>query len=202
MQARERKRQKEQGGKMCKRLSVVVFSVLIVASSAMALEMAGITMPDSMEAGQAKLVVNGAGVRTKWFMKLYVGGLYLKKKGHDGERIIASDEPMAIRLHIISSLITSEKMEKATREGFEKATGGNTSPLKAEIEQFILVFKETINENDIYDLIYAPGKGVDVYKNKTHQCLIQGLDFKQAMFGIWLCDQPAQESLKKEMLGK
>ncbi|HCX90261.1 MAG: hypothetical protein COW04_00540 [Deltaproteobacteria bacterium CG12_big_fil_rev_8_21_14_0_65_43_10] len=28
-----------------------------------------------------------------------------------------------------------------------------------------------------------------------------GLPFKKALFGIWLCDNPAQKSLKREMLG-
>jgi hypothetical protein len=186
---------------MRKRLSAVLFLILVTTSPAGALEVAGITMPDSMETEQARLVLNGAGVRSKWFMKLYVGGLYLKEKHQDAQRIMAADEPMGIRLHIISSLITSEKMEKATREGFEKSTEGNTSPLEAEIEEFIAVFKAKIHEDDIYDLIYTPGKGVEVSKNKVCQCLIEGLDFKQALFGIWLCDQPAQESLKREMLG-
>ncbi|MEA3471658.1 MAG: chalcone isomerase family protein [Thermodesulfobacteriota bacterium] len=30
----------------------------------------------------------------------------------------------------------------------------------------------------------------------------KGLEFKKALFGIWLGDKPAQRSLKKEMLGR
>ena len=109
---------------------------------------------------------------------------------------------MAIRLHIISSMITSKKMEKATREGFEKATGGNIEPIKIQIEEFISVFKEEIKEGYIYDLIYVPGKGVQVTKNGELRSTIGGLPFKKAMFGIWLSDKPAQKSLKKAMLGE
>ncbi|MDY6951678.1 MAG: chalcone isomerase family protein [Thermodesulfobacteriota bacterium] len=185
---------------MGKRLLVTVLAGLLWASSAMAMDTAGITMPPFMEAGETSLLLNGAGMRTKWFMRLYVGGLYLRERGHDPKRIISADEPMAIRLHIISSLITSEKMEKATREGFEKATGGDLGPITAQIEQFIAVFREKINENDTYDLIYLPSKGVEVYKNQKRHCLIEGLTFKKALFGIWLCDKPAQKSLKQAML--
>jgi len=35
-------------------------------------------------------------------------------------------------------------------------------------------------------------------KNK----LVQGLDFKKALFGIWLSDNPVQENLKNDMLDK
>jgi len=59
---------------------------------------------------------------------------------------------MAIRLHITSSLITSEKMEKVTRKGFVKFTGGKIAPIEAQIETFISVFRDEINENDVYNL--------------------------------------------------
>ena len=63
------------------------------------------------------------------------------------------------------------------------------------------MFKEEIKEGDIYNLIYVPGKGVQVSKNNQSRSTIKGLTFKKAMFGIWLSDKPAQKSLKKAMLG-
>ena len=198
---------------MFKKLPIVIVAVLVSASLCNALEAAGIQLPDSMEVagigipdsietGPTRLILNGAGVRTKFFMKLYVGGLYLEQKRSEPKYLIETDEPMAIRLHIISSLITSEKMEKVTREGFVKSTGGKIAPIEAQIETFISVFRDKINKNDVYDLIYIPGKGTEVHKNEKFYSLTEGLPFKQALFGIWLCENPAQKSLKKEMLGK
>lgn len=175
--------------------------LLMTASLSYATEVAGISMPDSLNAGKTALILNGAGVRTKFFLKLYIGGLYLKQKSHEPQKIIEADEAMAIRLHMISSMITADKMESTLREGFERSTKGNIAPVKTQIEQYIAVFKDGVNKNDIYDLMYAPGKGVEVYKNEKYITLIEGLSFKQALFGIWLSDDPAQESLKKEMLG-
>jgi len=180
----------------------VVLAVLMMATLGYGAEIGGINMPESLETGQTKLLLNGVGVREKFFMDLYVGGLYLKEKSQDAKAIIEADEPMAIRLHIISSMITSKKMEKATREGFENATGGNIEAIKAQIEEFISVFKEEIKEGDIYDLIYVPGKGVQVSKNNQSRSIIKGFPFKKAMFGIWLSDKPAQKNLKKAMLGE
>ncbi len=186
---------------MLKKLPVIILSVLMMTSVCYGIEIAKISIPDSLEAGQVTLNLNGAGVRTK-LIKLYVGGLYLKEKNSDAVAIMTSDEPMAVRLHIISSMITSKKMEDAVREGFINSTGGNTEPIKEQIERFISVFKDEIKENDIFDLIYSPGKGTDVYKNSEYRSTIEGLTFKQAMFGIWLSDKPAQASLKNKMLGK
>lgn len=187
---------------MIKKIFTIVLTVLMVASLCSAVEIAGIDMPESLEFGKTRLVLNGAGVRTKYLLKLYVGGLYLKEKSQDPEAIIRADEPMAIKLHIISSLITSERMEESTREGFEKATGGNINSIKEKIEKLISVFKEEIKINDIYDLVYAPGRGVEVYKNGKFHSMTEGLDFKKALFGIWLCDKPAQKSLKAELVGQ
>ena len=185
-----------------KYLIPLVLTLVVMSSVCNAEKIEGIDMPDSLEVGKSKLVLNGAGVRSKFFMDLYVGGLYLQNKSNNPQEIIEANQPMAIRLHIISSLITSKKMENATMEGFENATKGNIEPIKSEIERFISVFKENIEKNDIFDLLYIPGEGLEVYKNDELKSRIHGLAFKQALFGIWLSDKPAQKSLKEEMLGK
>ena len=148
------------------------------------------------------LVLNGQGTRDKFFIDLYVGGLYLKKKNSNFQTIIDSDEEMNIRLHIVSSLITSKKMEDGTREGFIKSTNGNTEQIKDKIETFLAIFLEEIKENDIYDFLYIPSTGVQIYKNNKLEETITGLEFKKALYGIWIGKNPAQNSLKEDMLGK
>jgi hypothetical protein len=187
---------------MKKALALCFGIVLLSSALCPATEIAGITMPDTLQADGHGLILNGAGVRTKFLMDLYAAGLYLKSRQHDAATIIARDEPMALRLHIISGLITSEKMETATREGFASAAAGGLAPLAERIERFIAVFREAINKEDIYDFVYVPGAGTAISKNGRLQTTIPGADFKQGLFGIWLCAKPAQESLKAQMLGK
>ncbi len=180
------------------------FSILILILSSMlfSLEIADVKIPDKITVGDQQLILNGAGVREKFFLDLYVGGLYLIKKNSDANKVMNADETMSIKLHIISTLITSKKMKNAVEEGFENSTNNNTSPLRKKIDRFITVFKEEIKENDIYDITYIPEKGVEVYKNGKLNDTIEGLDFKKALWGIWFCDEPAQENLKDDMLGK
>lgn len=159
-------------------------------------------LPATTQANGEPLSLNGKGTRKKLFIKLYNAGLYLKTPSQDAKAIVDADEAMSIKLNIISDLITAEKMENATMEGFNKSTGGNLSPLAGEIDQFMGVFKQGIENGDSYDFTYAPGTGTVVSKNGTAQVTIGGLPFKQALFGIWLGEQPAQEKLKKGMLGK
>ena len=108
---------------------------------------------------------------------------------------------MAVRLHIISSMINSENMSEAINEGFVKSTGGNTAPIKDKIDAFIKVFAEPIKVDDIFKLVYVAGEGVKIYKNDVYKSTVSGLDFKKALFGIWLGNDPVSGSLKKGMLG-
>ena len=179
-----------------------IFSTLILLKTNAQIIVGGVKIPPSLSAGDINLNLNGAGIREKYWIDLYVGGLYLKVKSSDASKIINTDEPMAIKLHIISSLITSEKMTEAVNEGFTKSTNGNLTPIQAKINQFKAVFKDEIKKGDIYDFIYEPTKGVVIFKNGKFSASIASLDFKKALFGIWLCNSPADENLKLKMLGK
>ncbi len=164
-------------------------------------EISGVTPAKSITVGSQTLDFNGAGLREKLFLDLYVGALYLKSKTSDANQVIDKDEPMAITLDIVSGLITSEKMISAVNEGFEKSTKGKTAALKNEIQQFKDAFKEEIVKGDHYVIAYLPEKGVTVSKNGKLITSIQGLAFKKALFGIWFCNEPADEDLKEGMLG-
>ena len=182
------------------------FVVLLTCSffylSLEAKEIAGVTLEEERNIDGITLSLQGAGVRDKFFMDLYVASLYTSKPYDNTASLLKADEPMCITLTIISSLISSEKMENASREGFANTVQNNTPKMNEKIETFIAVFKEPIGNNDIYDLVYIPKYGVKIYKNKTLHVSIAGLDFKEALFGIWLGDKPAQESLKQALLGK
>ncbi len=178
-------------------LLIVVFTLSLNAQT----KVSGITVPSQPQSVQG-LVMNGIGVRVKYFMDMYVGALYLKTKSSEAAPIILADEPMVIRLQIVSSLVSSDVMKEAVTEGFEKSTGGNTAIIKAEIQKFMEAFNEPIEKGDVFEIAYVPGTGVIVYKNGTAKKTITGMSFKKALFGIWLGAKPAQEDLKKGLLGK
>lgn len=162
----------------------------------------GIILPNVVKVNDQYLKINGAGVREKMFLDLYICALYLEKKSSDAKAIIDANSSMSIKIRVISSLVTRENMEEAIREGFKKATNGNTKPLESKINDLINKgFAGTIEKGDVFDLEYVPGKGTSLKKNGKVLVVLAGLDFKKALFGIWLCDSPADANLKKKMLG-
>lgn len=180
----------------------ILITFLLLTLSLNAREIGDVNLKETMGYEGGTLQLLGGGVREKFFLDLYVAGLYTVVPEHDAAKLTAADAPMAISLQIVSSLISSEKMQKATREGFKKSTGGNTAPVAGEIESFMATFDAPIVENDVYTFVYRPGFGVDILKNGRFEKRIAGLAFKRALFGIWLGEEPAQESLKAGMVGQ
>jgi hypothetical protein len=186
---------------MKKMLIIVLLLVFFQASMALGIEIGGVQLPDSLTVDNTNLRLNGAGLRTKVVIKVYAGGLYLLKKEADPAKIIAADEPMVIRMHFIYKKVTSQQMIDPFNEGFTNATNGNTEAIQKEINQFNGYFSEDAQKGDVYDVIYLPGQGISVEKNGKRKGPIPGLEFKKAVFGIWLGEKPADAKLKKGMLG-
>lgn len=186
---------------MKKTIATLLLATTLITPAA-ALDVNGVSIPDQLKVGTHELQLQGAGMRSKWFLDLYVSGLYTSVDNSSAASVLAADKPQAIRLHITSGLITSKRMIESTMEGFRASTHDQLAPIETQIDNFMAAFKAEIHEGDIFDLIYVPGEGVNVVKNGTHLTQIPGLAFKQALFGIWLSDQPAQKNLKAEMLGR
>lgn len=182
-------------------ISALLFGALMFGGSAHATKVAGVTLDETMMVGEQSLTLNGAGIRKKLFIKLYVGSLYTAEKGSAADTV-AADSAMAIRLNLISDLLTREKMVGALMDGFKKSTGGDLAPIQSGIDQLISVLPEKFESGTVMTLAYEPGVGTHLMDGAESISVIEGLDFKQALFGIWLSDKPAQKSLKKAMLGQ
>lgn len=180
---------------------VMVFALSIIAP-VQAKEIGGVNLPDTITAGKDQLVLNGAGLRKKYFVKVYAGGLYLREKESDAKKIINVDEPMAIRMQFIYDGVSGKELVTAWNEGFANATMGNLTPIKERVDTFNSFFTEKARKGDIYDIIYIPGEGVRVSIKGKLMGTISGLDFKKALYAIWLGEKPVDNSLKQGMLGK
>ena len=175
---------------------------LILAPCGYSLEIGGSVLPDSLVAGNERLILNGGGLRKKFFFKIYAGGLYLAEKSSDAKQIIQANAPMAIRMHFIYDGVSADKLIEAWNEGFSAATGGKTGSLQGSIDKFNGFFTQEAKQGDVYDIIYTPEEGTRVYIKDRLMGVIPGLDFKQAVFAVWLGEEPADQNLKQGMLGR
>ena len=182
--------------RMTSRLLAVALGALMTAP-VYAGSLAGVTLSDTAELGGQKLVLNGMGLREKFFIDIYVGGLYLPAKTTDAAKAINDDVPKRIVMHMTYDL-SAEKLAETMRESISKAESKEAAS-KAET---LAGWMEDVVAGDEILLDYVPGTGTSVVVKGKTKGTIQGTDFMKALWGIYLGPNPPTDALKKGLLGK
>jgi hypothetical protein len=177
---------------------LAVSAVSPLGTGALAGELAGITLPDTLKTGDKTLKLNGLGLRKKSVFKVYVGGLYLESASKDGGAIDASDQAKAIRMYFLRDLTKAQLVE-----GFQEGFDGNVKDKAAEKAAFdkMLALVPDVKEGTTMTFAYLPGKGTTLSAGTKELGVFEGKGFADAVFSIWLGPKPPSDDLKKGMLG-
>jgi len=181
----------------------VLLLLLLVPLCSGAARVAGVSIPDqaSPEGMGQTLQLNGAGIRKKFFFKIYIGALYLPAVNHSASEVIESDAPNRVLMHFLYDEVSREKLSDGWKSGFKANHDRNTlNALEPRIEQFTKLFVDARKGDRIW-IDYLPGTGTRVTMNGTVQGIIPGADFNRALLRIWLGDEPVTDDLKQAMLG-
>ena len=175
-----------------------ILAVSMLDTAALAGELAGATLPDTLKSGDMTLKLNGLGLRKKSVFKVYVGGLYLESPSKDAGAILAADQAKAIRMHFLRDL-TKAQLVEALQSGFE----GNAKDKTGQKDAFdkMLALIPDMKEGDTLTFTYLPGKGTTLQVGNKELGAFAGKGFSDAVFSIFLGPKPPSEDLKKGMLG-
>ncbi|KPK28285.1 MAG: hypothetical protein AMJ61_02935 [Desulfobacterales bacterium SG8_35_2] len=183
-------------------LICLIFVLLLGTQSIKAREIGGIAVPESVTINNKLLVLNGAGIRKKLFMKIYVGALYLTVKQSNVSQILADPRAKRITMSFLYKEVSAERQVEGWNKGFrDNNSAEELEKLQDRINQFNLLFT-VVRRGDVIRLDYMPEEGTHVWINDTLRGTIPGEDFYQALLKIWLGPKPAEEELKDAMLGK
>mgnify|MGYP001818856245 CR=1 FL=1 len=179
------------------------FCMIITSQQLAGMETGGVRIADtiSLHGNEHTLVLNGAGIRKKFFMNIYAGALYLPAKTIDATAIISDNGPAAIDMHILYSKISQDKITG----GWEDGMKANLDPdrldaLRPRLDRFNALFTE-LHEGDHIRIAYIPSSGTEVRINDEQRGTVEGNDFFRALLEVWLGSSPVSKSLKAEMLG-
>jgi hypothetical protein len=183
-------------------IGICMFFLLMVAVQSIgAREIAGVDVPESAAITNKVLVLNGAGIRKKLFIKVYVAGLYLTVKRTTASEILADPGAKRIVMSFLYKEVSAERLVEGWNVGF--ADNNTTEELKGlqdRIDQFNALFS-TVRKGDTIQLDYMPNEGTQVWINDTMKGTVPGEDFYRALLKIWLGTEPADAGLKDAMLG-
>ena len=188
---------------MFKKIRIVTLILLMTATSATALEIGGLSIPDALESGQGELLLNGSGLRKKMGFKVYAGSLYLKAKSADSKKIIDADETMAITMTWKRN-IPKEKVINVFSDSLKNAAGNNYDALKGDIDKFIALTVDA-KKKSVWTFVYVPGDGTSFsIQNKVIDKFTNPA-FKNVLFAVWLLEDETftgDKRLRAGMLGK
>jgi hypothetical protein len=162
--------------------------------------LAGVTLPDKAEVGGQTLALNGLGLRSKFFIKVYVGGLYLAQKEKSAAKVMSADAPRRMVLHFLYS-VTREQMCDAWKEGLEQNTPKAPADVKKAFNQ-LCSWMEPIPKGNELVLSYVPAKGTEVEVNGKSKGTLEGKPTADAILGTWIGPDPGPGAdFKKAVLG-
>jgi len=174
---------------------------MILSSSVLAAEVAGVKLEEQIQPGN--LVLNGAGLRKRLFFQVYAIGLYLPKKTSSAEEAIASPGPKRVAIHMLRNVGAaefSEALAEGIRANHAEAEASALEPRVQELSAIMAEVKEAkkgmvialdFKENEMHLLVDGKARGR----------AIAGEDFYRALLRIWLGPRPVQDDVKKALLG-
>jgi long-chain acyl-CoA synthetase len=176
-----------------------------LAAPALSAEVAGVKVDDRIKLESSELVLNGAGLRTKAFFKVYVAGLYLAEKKASADEIFVLPGAKRVSMRLMRDL-SAKQLTDALDEGIRDNTpAAEQETLKTRLSDLTAIMSalQSAREGDVIALDWVPGSGTRVVLNgEPRGKAIAGEDFYRALLRIWLGDNPVSGSLKKALLGQ
>lgn len=183
-------------------LSVAVMAAAL-GNAAASVDVAGVKYEDSVQVAGKELALNGAGVRTKFFIKAYTAGLYLQSKEPTADGVMKAAGPRRMRLVMLRDT-SSDTFGTAFMDGLNSnVSKEDKTKIVAQISKFGETFAQidTLKKGDTLDTDWIPGVGSQTYLNgKKIGEALPDIVFYNSVLRIWLGDKPVDTSLKTKLL--
>jgi hypothetical protein len=157
-----------------------------------------IKFANNISENTVQLTLNGLGVRTYYFVDVYVAGLYTAVKSQKNDEILLQKSPKLIRMHYFRDIKKSDLIKVWNYVLNEEC--------KPDCLSFQTAFKEF--ESSIVDIkegteisYYFDTQFVEV-RNPDRTVRIEKENFDKVLLSTWIGKNPPTEKLKNGLLGK
>ncbi|MGH8283530.1 MAG: chalcone isomerase family protein, partial [Gammaproteobacteria bacterium] len=185
---------------MKKLLSILILLAAGALLNAQAATYEGVTLPDSAIVGGKTLVLNGMGLREKFFFHIYVGGLYLPEKTTTPDAVLAEQGPYRVVMHMLYD-VSHSQFTDAWLDDIKANNKSDYASLENDAKAFAALFSDSKKGDEIF-MDYVPGTGVSVSYDGTLKGTIKGDTFAKALLRVYMGPHPPTKSLQRGMLGK
>lgn len=177
---------------------------LVLSHGAIAADVAGVKVDETVNLANQELKLNGAGIRFKAIFKVYVAALYLSEKKSTVQDVLAAPGARRISITMLRG-VSSEEFGQSFMSGMQN---NSDRAEKAKVINQMLKFGELfasipeLKKGDVLVTDWIPGTGTVISVNgKRVTEPLPDIAFYNALLKIWLGEKPADNKLKKQMLG-
>lgn len=185
-------------------LAALLLACAALAAWAQPLEVEGVKLEATTQAGAATLQLNGAGLRTKVFFKVYVLGLYMPQKAASAAQLLAQKGARRVTITMLRN-VDAESFASALNDGLrDNHTEAQFAAMKPQIDALNANLKAVgeAKKGDVIHFEFVPDAGTRVTVNgQARGSVIAGEDFFTSVLRIWLGDKPVDGNLKKALIG-
>jgi hypothetical protein len=160
----------------------------------------GAVFEKTLKADGSTLHLAGAGLlRYRVVFKGYAAALYLG--AGNTPAAVFGDVPKRLEIEYFHA-IPAKDFRDATRQGVEEnVAGAELGALKPRLDRILAAYLP-VKPHDRYSFSNIPGRGSTLRLNGRSLVVVEGLDVANAFLKIWLGTNPADEDLKRRLLGR
>lgn len=161
-------------------------------------------IPEQITVNGKKLQLNGAAVRTKFFINTYILAFYTEKPITNSDDAVNSSTPRVLRMLISTPMATPKLVSESIEKGVKERLGNKYAEV-SEIVESIKGFIESSNVGykDYIDNFYDNDDTLYFLKNDNliHHINTEASNkFIHALFDMYIGNKPKDEKIKKALL--
>lgn len=171
-----------------------------VTAAPAAVEENGASFEEAIRLDGNSLDLAGTGVaKYRVVFTVYAAALYVPE-GTPRDEVLDEDTPRRLEIEYFYE-IPPEDIIRAANTVLERQLGEDGM---AAIEDRLSRFQdwfEAVEDGDRYRMDYVPGEGTTLSFNGEEVGTVEGADFAEAYFGIWLSDnEPLSDGLREDLM--
>ncbi len=160
-----------------------------------------VNVPETVQVQGEVLKLNGAGIREKFLLDIYVGALYLKEKSSAAQDILASKGTKQITMHLLQNL-SEATCANNMLNGIEKnVTDAEFKQLQEGMNTFAS-FYDDAKKGSTITINFLPHGETELLMSGKKKGSVKDEALQQAILKVWLGDKPPTEEIKQAMLGE
>ena len=181
----------------------ILLVLLLWCGAAEAATYAGATFPDTYPVDGQTLVLNGIGLRTLTILRVrvYVAALYVARRSHDAQQILADTTPKVLLLQFLHSGSKADVERQFHNGETVNCGGGGCNPAdQADFDRLVAV-APAVNVGDTFTFIIT-NHGVRFFYNNRLLAESSQPDLGRLILLGYIGDHPPSEDLRDHLLGK